>query len=64
MFFEKLTMENFQFLKKIVDLPLQGRLTILTYRDLIDIHVNDWRDTTHFDSKDDNRTGCQKVSHC
>ena len=34
-------MENFQFLKKIVDLPLYGRLTILTYRDLIDNHVND-----------------------
>ena len=40
-FFEKLTMENFQFLTKIVDLPLWGRSTILTYRDLIDNHVND-----------------------
>ena len=34
-------MENFQFLTKIVDLPLWGRSTILTYRDLIDNHVND-----------------------
>ena len=23
-----------------------------------------WRDTTHFDSEDDNRTGCRNVSHC
>ena len=23
-----------------------------------------WRDTTHFDSEDDYRTGCQNVSHC
>ena len=23
-----------------------------------------WRDTTHFDSKDDYRTGCRNVSHC
>ena len=34
-------MENFQFFTKIVDLPLWGRSTILTYRDLIDNHVND-----------------------
>ena len=34
-------MENFQFLTKIVDLPLWGRSTILTSRDLIDNHVND-----------------------
>ena len=23
-----------------------------------------WRDTTHFDSEDDYRTGCRNVSHC
>ena len=34
-------MEHFQFLTKIVELPLWGRSTILTYRDLIDNHVND-----------------------
>ena len=40
-YFEKLTIENFQFLTKIFDLSLWGRSTILTYRDLIDNHVND-----------------------
>ena len=37
-YFEKLTIE---FLTKIFDLSLWGRSTILTYRDLIDNHVND-----------------------
>ena len=23
-----------------------------------------WRDTTHFDSENDYRTGCRNVSHC
>ena len=26
--------------------------------------VTHWRDTTHFDSEDDYRTGCRNVSHC
>ena len=25
--------------------------------------ISNWRDTTHFDSEDDYRTGCQNVSH-
>ena len=27
-------------------------------------HVSEWRDTAHFDSEDDYRTGCRNVSHC
>ena len=26
--------------------------------------ISNWRDTTHFDSEDDYRTGCQSISHC
>ena len=28
------------------------------------INTVNWRDTTHFDSEDDYRTGCENVSHC
>ena len=28
------------------------------------VNTINWRDTTHFDSEDDYRTGCRNVSHC
>ena len=38
---------------------------IVTYlTNQVNNHQRIGRDTTHFDSEDDYRTGCQNVSHC
>ena len=31
---------------------------------LVEFNTINWRDTTHFDSEDDYRTGCRNVCHC
>ena len=39
-------------------------LTLLLNKGVTGCSCINWRDTTHFDSEDDYRTGCRNISHC